>query len=305
MKHSILIKNLFVIFTLLFILIGCSVQGESDPIVTPQSTETLTPFAPEPVTPTVTPLPLAAIVNGEEILLSDFNLEVAQFQAALAEKEEVLSEEEVQNFVLNELIDQTLLSQSARKNGYTADEQMLNDKIADLAAEIGEMDALQEWIAASGYSEEQFRLVLKRNMEAGWQRNQIIEELPENIEQIHARQILVFDRDSIDDVYATLELGFEFKDLAFLYDPQTGGDLGWFPRGFLYLPEIEEVAYDLQQGEYSEIIETDYGFHIIYVEARSTEQPLAVDAKLKLQFNLIADWMQQERDSSEIINLIL
>lgn len=41
-----------------------------------------------------------------------------------------------------------------------------------------------------------------------------------------------------------------------------GGDLGWFTRG-QFLPTFEEAAFELQPGEYSDIIETLAGLHII------------------------------------------
>jgi len=43
---------------------------------------------------------------------------------------------------------------------------------------------------------------------------------------------------------------------------QTGGNLGWAKRGS-YVPEFEAIAYGLKQGELSEIVETEFGYHII------------------------------------------
>lgn len=57
-----------------------------------------------------------------------------------------------------------------------------------------------------------------------------------------------------------------FEDMAAKFSAdgsgQTGGDLGWAKRGS-YVPEFEATAYGLKQGEMSEIVETEYGFHII------------------------------------------
>ncbi|NLO50681.1 MAG: peptidylprolyl isomerase [Bacteroidales bacterium] len=61
--------------------------------------------------------------------------------------------------------------------------------------------------------------------------------------------------------------GESFEALAVLYseDPgsaKQGGDIGLHSRGELY-PEFEAVAFKLEPGEISEIVETEAGFHII------------------------------------------
>lgn len=66
--------------------------------------------------------------------------------------------------------------------------------------------------------------------------------------------------------------GERFSTLAVLYseDPgsaKKGGELGFYGRGELY-PEFEAVAFKLRDGEISEIVETEAGFHIIQMIER-------------------------------------
>jgi protein-export membrane protein SecD len=44
---------------------------------------------------------------------------------------------------------------------------------------------------------------------------------------------------------------------------ESGGDLGWFSRGQM-VPEFEDAAYNMEVGGISEVVETPFGFHLIY-----------------------------------------
>jgi len=70
--------------------------------------------------------------------------------------------------------------------------------------------------------------------------------------------------------------GEDFKMLATLYsdDPGSaskGGELGFVNRGDL-VPEFERVAFRLKEGEISEVVESQYGFHIVQLIQRRGEQ---------------------------------
>lgn len=84
-------------------------------------------------------------------------------------------------------------------------------------------------------------------------------------------------RAEAEDVLRQLVEGGDFEVLArrFSDDPgsaEHGGDLGWFKRGRM-VPEFESVAFALRPGSVSQIVETDFGFHIIKVEkARGGER---------------------------------
>lgn len=82
-------------------------------------------------------------------------------------------------------------------------------------------------------------------------------------------------RRKIDQAYQYLEKGANFAQLVMneseAMSAKDGGDMGWIGRGILS-EELEEVAFRLEPGEYSEIIEQeraeDIVFRIIYVEDR-------------------------------------
>ena len=81
-------------------------------------------------------------------------------------------------------------------------------------------------------------------------------------------------------------------------------DIGWFPRGYLTEPAIEEAAFNLQPGEVSPIIETRLGFHILKVTGRDPERMLEPEAYLALQAQALQRWLDDARAQSEIQVLI-
>lgn len=69
----------------------------------------------------------------------------------------------------------------------------------------------------------------------------------------------------IADKIANEEISFEEAAQKYSMDPGSGsrgGDLGFAKRG-TYVPEFEATVYSLDKGETSDIIETQFGYHII------------------------------------------
>ena len=74
-------------------------------------------------------------------------------------------------------------------------------------------------------------------------------------------------REKLQNILNMLNDGDDFSELAKKYseDPGSasrGGDLGFTKRGD-FVKEFEEVAFSLEQGEISNIVNTQFGFHII------------------------------------------
>ncbi len=291
-KHRFLMTT----FIVALLLTACSARTP-DPIPTPDATATPTGV---PSTPTPTPQPLALRVNGEEIALADYNVQVQQLQSAAQKLEMTLTPEEERQRVLDTLVDETLLAQHAASQGMQVSEADVLARLEMLTAEIGGADAMSKWQAEMGYDAASFQRELQRAMLASAARDAIIATVPQAAEQVHARQILVLNEATANSALSQLKVGGDFTTLAFAYDPLAGGDLGWFPRNYLTQPEVEAAAFALQPGQYSDIIKTSFGYHILYIIEREAEHPLSLDARRALQHTTLSQWLQNRRAESDI-----
>lgn len=112
---------------------------------------------------------------------------------------------------------------------------------------------------------------LREIVEMSVLRRKVMEEVTSAIErtqeQIWIRHILVENEETAKEVSDKLADGQDFVSLAAEYskddiNKDSGGDLGWFPRGMMVSP-FEEAAFSLEVGEISDLVETDFGWHIL------------------------------------------
>jgi peptidyl-prolyl cis-trans isomerase C len=85
-------------------------------------------------------------------------------------------------------------------------------------------------------------------------------------EQIKASHILVKTEKEAKDILAQIKAGGNFEELAKKYSVDSssakGGDLGWFGKGQM-VPVFEKAAMSLKEGQVSDVVKSDFGFHII------------------------------------------
>ena len=260
--------------------------------------QTTTPQA--TLAPTPTEGPLAARVNGEGVPLSVFDASLKSYQAAQAELGQKSTPQDQHKAVLDDLVNQVLLAQAAVKAGHPVEDAAVQEKLAQLASEAGSDQALADWENKNGYTSDSLKATLKIQMGATWERDQIISAVPTTADQVHARQILVFDATLADTIEQKLVSGSDFATLALQYDPQTGGDLGWFPRGYLTQPEVEAAAFTLEAGKFSPVIHSSIGYHIIQVIERDPKHALSPDALQLLQHQALQKWLDDQRAKAQI-----
>ena len=281
--------------TLTLALTACGTsQPAPDPTLAP-ATQTSAP-----IIPTATSVPIAVTVNDNAILLDEFNAELLRFQQAQEALGKTVSAEEAEERVLDDLIDQLLLAQAAQESGFTLTDTEIDARIEALTVDVGGAENLSTWLASHDYTRETLFSSLKKAISAAWMRDKILAELPSSAEQVHAQQILLYNRETAEEIQSNLLAGADFGELASAYDPKTSGDLFWFPRGYLLEQSIEDIAFSLEIGVPSEIIETEVGFHIIMVLEKEADHLLSPDALLALQEKTLADWLANARKTSRI-----
>ncbi len=129
-------------------------------------------------------------------------------------------------------------------------------------------------------------------------------------EQIHARHLLIMARNASDAVEAkararadsllkAVKAGADFVDLCRRFSqepgaPTSAGDLGWFGRGRM-VREFEQAAFALKPGEISDVVQTQFGFHIIRLEER---KPAGIRSYEEARNEIHTELAQSRSDST-------
>ncbi len=201
-----------------------------------------------------------AIVNGEEITINEYNEKLKQLSNF--EKARYRGEEGHKEF-LNALVQQKLMVQKAKKMGLDKDEEV-QKKIEALMQEVTKRVLVEALV-----EREVLDKVVVTNKEAKKYYDKNKKEFQEK-EKVRARHILVATEEEAKKICQELEKGTDFAKLAEekSSDQKTakqGGDLNYFGRGRM-TPEFEKVAFNLKVGEVSDIVKTQFGYHIIKLE---------------------------------------
>ncbi len=228
-----------------------------------------------------------ATVNGEALRKDDFERELSR-EAQGLEGVGPRTPEQMEPYkraLLDTLIERTLLLQAARSAQIAVSTEEVERRVLALAGEYpaGTFDD----VLSQGHTSRQEiqrtareRMVMEKllNQEV-YARLAVTEEdirrtyaadseaytLPE---KVHAAQIVVRGLDEAKRLAQHLKEGKKFSDLARLYsqspDAKVGGDLGTFAKGQMP-PAFDEVLFRLQPNQTSEIVTTDYGFHLFRV----------------------------------------
>ncbi len=197
-----------------------------------------------------------AIVNGEEITISDYNDKLKRLSAY--EKAMYRGEEGHRRF-LEALIQQKVMVQKAREMGLDKDEGV-QTKISALMKETTERVLIETLI-----KKEILDKVVVTDEEAKAYYDEHREQFKDK-EKVRVRQIIVATEEEAQAILQELENGADFAELASRKsNDQSGGDPGYIERG--RMPAVlEEVYFSLEVGEISDAVKTNQGYYIVKLE---------------------------------------
>lgn len=232
---------------------------------------------------------------------------------------------------LDLMISDEIIKQEAEKAEIEVTQEEIDAELSAYEENYGGAEALQAAIEASGMTMDD----LLAEMETYLKIEKLIgpeldisdeavaayfEENKESFaqeEQVEASHILVETQEAADEVAGKLADGEDFAELVTEYSIdtatlETGGELGAFGKGEMAV-EFEEAAFSMEEGEVSEPVETDYGFHIIKVTGKTAAveanledhqeeiKEILFDEALSTQY---ATWLAEKQESYDIqINL--
>lgn len=316
---------LMVLVVVTLLVAGCGLlsgqQAPAQPTSPAQSTQ---PAAGGDTLPTaIIPTPgaevgtVAARVNGQDIPMAVFQKQFFQFKVALTDQNVDLTTDEgkaalaqVRMQVLNSLIELALVQQAAARMGISISGEQLEARVQETVAAGGGEEQFQEWLAESGITPEEFREQLRAELLTEMVIQQVTGSVPDTAEQVRARHVLLSSEQSAQEALRRIQAGEDFSKVAreMSQDEITradGGDLGWFPKGMLSVPEeIENAAFALQPGQVSGIVRSPYGYHIIQVLERQTGRPLPPDVYQAMKQKAFDDWLQQQRAAAQVEVLV-
>ena len=325
----------FVIVIIMGLLVSCGPKGvpASEGITSAPTNTAVQEATPPPATamiaqpsPTATVVapssiptserPLAAMVNGQPILLGDYQEEMARFEAAMVGQGFDLESEDgkarlaqMRRQVLDSMIEQVLIKQAAAQEGVAISEEELDAAIQESIEGGGGQASFEEWLQTSGLTYEDFREGLRFQLLALAMFERVTGSVPIAAEQVHARHILVETEEEAQAILTRLQAGEDFAALARERSQdqntkETGGDLGFFHRGQLISPELEEAAFALQPGQSSGVVRSQFGYHIVQVLEKAPDRPLPLELLNALREQAFARWMQERWEGATIERFI-
>ncbi len=254
---------------------------------------------------------IAAIVGDQIILKSELDQFVQNYivQNRLNVQPGSNEYNKLRNTMLNGLIEQKVLLAKAEADTITVDDQMLDQRVQErikyMIQQVGSQDKLEkifgmtmnqirkdtrkmikEQLMVEQLRAKKFRdiKVSRREVEEFYKMYK--DSLPARAATVDISHILMQVKPSeeaqmkayqkAEMILKELKEGADFAELAKKYsdDPASakrGGDLGFTQRGDL-VPEFENVAFNLKDGEISGIVQTQFGFHIIQLIERRGER---------------------------------
>jgi peptidyl-prolyl cis-trans isomerase SurA len=286
---------------------------------------------------------VVAKVNTEIITLSSVEERGDLLRNKYAQSPLNIPQQELLMEALNMIIEERLQLQEGKKMGFIVDEDSIDAAVKSISQKNGiEEDQLLEILELEGRTLTSYRNKIRDQiMVSKISRFEIGSRIKVSDKEINdfyndhqkdfwedgkvrARHILfITEAGSSEEVRGQklkqaknilkkIKKGGDFAELAMKYSEDVsagdGGDVGYVTKGKM-VPQFEEAVFSLKLGQVSDIVETDYGYHIIKIEEIIAGKTLTLkDAKDRIsqiismgkQKHVYEDWMRELKGSAFI-----
>lgn len=215
---------------------------------------------------------------------------------------------------LPEVSDLIIREETVRRFAGELDVTATDDEIREeIASDVGLAPddeifdvAFRDRLALTGLSETDYRRMIEARILERKLQEEFISRVPKSAESVRYRQIVVSEPEKADELVTELEGGADFAALAAedfnldVENKEKGGNVGWVPRGVL-APSTEEIIFAMEPGQ----IRTERipaGLAVIEMLKKDSDHPVEEDQKKPLAVGLLADWIEEKKQSLSIVN---
>jgi len=328
------------IFPLIVALVVCGCSRSSTeaaaattPETTPQAAAQNAPAAPKPV-PAQIPDVLAH-VNGEDVTKADLDRAVQALEARAGGPVPAEQRDQVVRGVLDQLIGYKVLVQETRARKVAVPDADVDARIGQIRGQFPSEAEFTQMLTQRNLTLEQVKSDARQDMAiAKLIEDEIASKVavkPEQVtdfyaknpdqfkqgESVRASHILISvpkgadaaaksqARDKAEQVLKEVKGGGDFAALAKQHsaDPGSaakGGDLGFFQQGQMVGP-FNDAAFSLAPGAISDLVETDFGFHIIKVAEKKEGRTIPLE-EVRPQVEQYLERLNRQEQTETFVN---
>jgi parvulin-like peptidyl-prolyl isomerase len=245
----------------------------------------------------------AAVVNDEPISTAELQafLKASQPPSPTTVSEAV--KKEMQQTAIQLLVDDVLMRQYLRKNAPPASQQEIDKEFGELKVALAKDQkmSLEEFLRSSGQNEQQLKADIAARIQ--W-KNFISPRLTDKaVKDYYDANKVFFDKVMVRASHILLKVApnatqqdkqllynrlttirqeilaakVQFADAAKKYSDceskMNGGDVGLFPSKFAVAEAFSRAAFSMKKNELSDVVQTEFGYHIILVTDRTAGEP--------------------------------
>jgi peptidyl-prolyl cis-trans isomerase C len=318
------------------VAVACK-KPETAPAASTASATPATAAAPAPAKPVPAVLPdVIADCNGDKIARAEFEKAVKAVEQRAGGSVPPEKRDELYRGVLDDLVAYRLLKQEVVARQMTASDAEVDARIGAFKQQMGSEANFRAALQAQQLTEAKLRedaktdILVNKLLEQEVTQKLLVkpsdiatfyEKNPDRFQQsesVRAAHILVLvPRDADEKTRAAAKAraeaalkaakaGQDFAQLAKRYSndasAQRGGDLGFIPKGQM-VPAFEAAAFALEPGQVSDLVETQFGYHVIKaLEKRPARVVPFVEAAAQIE-QFLQQQQRQEKSKALVEQL--